>query len=142
MFTYKSNYLLTQFQVLNHSGILIFKNSTFIAVIPFVFFIGKLFHHLPLFKFNFCLLSAAACISVSSVVLTCFARALGPLHLSHVGVGDAFYKSVTWCQFFFFFWPRCVACGLLVPPPGIEPLAVEAQSLNHWTTREVPGAKF
>ena len=32
------------------------------------------------------------------------------------------------------------ACGILVPQPGIEPTppAVEAQSLNHWTAREVP----
>ena len=41
---------------------------------------------------------------------------------------------------FFFFWLRCVACGILVPRPGIKPVphAVEVQSLNHWTTREVP----
>ena len=33
-----------------------------------------------------------------------------------------------------------MACGTLVPCPGIEPVppAVEAWSLNHWTTREVP----
>ena len=32
--------------------------------------------------------------------------------------------------------------GILVPWPGIEPgpLAVEAQSPNHWTTREFPGS--
>ena len=43
--------------------------------------------------------------------------------------------------FFFFFWPRRVACAILVPRPGIEPTPpeVEAQSLNHWTIREVPG---
>ena len=31
------------------------------------------------------------------------------------------------------------ACGTLVPQPGIEPVppAVEVQSLNHWTAREV-----
>ena len=31
-------------------------------------------------------------------------------------------------------------CGILVSRPGIEPLApaVEVQSLNHWTAREVP----
>ena len=41
----------------------------------------------------------------------------------------------------FFFWPHCMACRILVPPPGIEPTptpALEAWSLNHWTTREVP----
>ena len=32
------------------------------------------------------------------------------------------------------------ACRILVPWPGIKPVppAMEAQSLNHWTTREVP----
>ena len=40
----------------------------------------------------------------------------------------------------FFFWPRHAACGILVPRPGMEPVppAVEARSLNRWTTREVP----
>ena len=35
--------------------------------------------------------------------------------------------------FFFFSWPCCTACGILVPPPGMEPtpLALEAWSLNH-----------
>ena len=49
--------------------------------------------------------------------------------------------------FFFFknlkflcFWPHFTACGILVPWPEIEPIppALEAQSLNHWTAREVP----
>ena len=31
------------------------------------------------------------------------------------------------------FWLHCAACGILVPWPGIEPVA-------HWTTREVPTA--
>ena len=37
-----------------------------------------------------------------------------------------------------------MACGILVPQPGIKPVppAVEAWSLNHWTTREVPIMKF
>ena len=35
-----------------------------------------------------------------------------------------------------FFWPHHVACGILVPQPGIEPgsLAVKAWSPNHWIT--------
>ena len=43
-------------------------------------------------------------------------------------------------MFFFFSWPCRVACGIIVPRPGIEPVppAVEARSLNHWTTGEVP----
>ena len=42
--------------------------------------------------------------------------------------------------FFFFFWPHCAAYGIIVPQPGIEPSppAVEAQSLTHWTARELP----
>ena len=51
------------------------------------------------------------------------------------------FKSVTFLKNF---WPYCVACGILpgIPWPGIEPAppTVEAQSLNHWTTREVPVA--
>ena len=47
---------------------------------------------------------------------------------------------VFWVFFFnLFFWPHRVACGILVPRPGIEavPPALGAQSLNHWTPREV-----
>ena len=37
---------------------------------------------------------------------------------------------------YWFFWPPCVACRMLVPQPVIEPglSAVKAQSSNHWTT--------
>ena len=40
----------------------------------------------------------------------------------------------------FIFWPQHVACGVLVPQLQIEPVspALEAQSVNHWTSREVP----
>ena len=40
----------------------------------------------------------------------------------------------------FVFWPCPTACRILVPQPGMEPMppAVEACSLNHSTTREVP----
>ena len=40
----------------------------------------------------------------------------------------------------FQFGPHRMACGILVPLPGIKPIppAVEAQSPNHWTAREVP----
>ena len=33
-----------------------------------------------------------------------------------------------------------MACGILVPEPGIEPMppAADVQSLNHWIAREVP----
>ena len=38
------------------------------------------------------------------------------------------------------FWLCCAACGVPVPQLGIEPVppVLEAQSLNHWTAREVP----
>ena len=42
------------------------------------------------------------------------------------------------------FWPCCVARGVLVPLPGIRPVpsALEAQSLNHLTSREAPPTQF
>ena len=42
---------------------------------------------------------------------------------------------------FIYFWPHSAAYRILVTQPGIEPVppALGAQSLNHWTTREVPG---
>ena len=41
---------------------------------------------------------------------------------------------------FNFFWPSCIAGGILVPGPGIEPMpsAAKAWSPTHWTAREVP----
>ena len=44
-------------------------------------------------------------------------------------------------QDLFIFWLCSAAWEILVPWPGTEPAppTLEAQSLNHWTTREVPG---
>ena len=58
-----------------------------------------------------------------------------------------FYLFDAISLFLFFsltFWPHCTTCGILVPGPGIEPAApaVEAQSLNRCTTREVPISLF
>ena len=43
---------------------------------------------------------------------------------------------------FLYLAPQDLSCGMqdLVPQPGIErgPPALGAQSLSHWTTREVP----
>ena len=39
---------------------------------------------------------------------------------------------------FFFLIFGCTICGILVPQSGIKSPAVEAWSLSHWTTREVP----
>ena len=42
------------------------------------------------------------------------------------------------------FWPHCAACGILVPRQGIETIgpALEAQSLNYRTAKEVPVSFF
>ena len=42
--------------------------------------------------------------------------------------------------YLFIYWPRQTACGISVLQPGIKPMlhTLEAQSLNHWTAREVP----
>ena len=42
--------------------------------------------------------------------------------------------------FIYLLWPCHVACGILVPQPGIEPMppALEACCLNHRTSREAP----
>ena len=41
------------------------------------------------------------------------------------------------------FWLCHPICGVLVPPPRAEPThpELEAWGLNHWTTREMPGAQ-
>ena len=43
-------------------------------------------------------------------------------------------------KFYYYHYFGHAAYAILVPWPGIEPmaLAVEVQSPNHWTTREVP----
>ena len=45
---------------------------------------------------------------------------------------------------FLFFWPHCVAYGILVPWQEIKPVpsALGTRSLNHWTAREVPVEAF
>ena len=45
---------------------------------------------------------------------------------------------------YFMFWPHMQHVGILVSPSGMEPMppALEAWSLTHWTTREVPCLLF
>ena len=52
---------------------------------------------------------------------------------------DTLFICSRYC-FFLFFWPHCVAHGILVTQPGIKPVppAVEVGSLHHWISREVP----
>ena len=44
----------------------------------------------------------------------------------------------------FIFWPCHVACGILVPWPGIDPgpLSVRARSPNNWIARKFPQTSF
>ena len=54
-----------------------------------------------------------------------------PFHFVHCSL---------YCVEAFFFWPYHVACGILIPGPGIQPRspAVKAQSHTQWTTMEFP----
>ena len=51
---------------------------------------------------------------------------------------QVFGKNFVFLQFFFFFWPQCAACRILVSQPDIEPglSVVRAHSFNHWPARE------
>ena len=59
--------------------------------------------------------------------------------MSHLEVTEIF-NTLALVFLLFFSWPHDSACGILFPQPGMKPtsLATEAQSLNHWTAREVP----
>ena len=48
------------------------------------------------------------------------------------------YSPLQLICIYFIVWPRHTACGILIPPPGINPAipVVEAQSSKHWTLRE------
>lgn len=58
----------------------------------------------------------------------------------------SFYSSLMFCSclssvlFCFFLWLSHMTCGILVPRPEIKPSppALEAGSLNLWTSREAP----
>ena len=50
------------------------------------------------------------------------------------------FYSIFKFYLFYLFRLGYAACGVLFPRPGVETatLAVEVQSLNHWTARKVP----
>ena len=54
-------------------------------------------------------------------------------------INNNIFQRIT---FFVSFWPCCMACGILVPQPGIQcrPLAMRAWNPNHWTAREFLGS--
>ena len=99
--------------------------------------------YLPLFP-------AWLCLASETLLFPLFEMVFPPLVLqrrAHTSGQNESLASVcfliflkrAWKQALFFFWPCPMACGILVPPPRIEhtPFAVETQSLNHWTAREV-----
>ena len=51
------------------------------------------------------------------------------------GMRASFWNLKTHLCFALFFWPCCVACGILVLPP--VPPALGTWSLNHWTARDI-----
>ena len=58
---------------------------------------------------------------------------------------SAIHKHIsTLFYYFIFIFGHTAAWGTLVAQPGIKPTlpALEAQSLNHWTTREIPRHSF
>ena len=57
---------------------------------------------------------------------------------------NQFQETNIWCFFPGVGGPHPVAFGILVSWPGMEPMppALEMQSLNHWTAREVPPMIF
>ena len=71
---------------------------------------------------------------------------MGSQRVGHHWVTNTFTFSCSLATFylFFFFWPCCVACIILIPWPGVEPMspALESQNLNHWTIREVPATFY
>ena len=72
------------------------------------------------------------------IITLCLITKLGFLKCVHVCVCVCVCVCVY--IYIFFFCPSCTACEILVPQPGIIPMppALEAWSLNHWTTREAP----
>ena len=65
-----------------------------------------------------------------------------PMMFTPPPVPDSYTSPVAFVPLFllFIFWPCQVACGILVPQPGIKPVptALRSWSLNHQTAREVP----
>ena len=62
------------------------------------------------------------------------------VHGKFLSISSKLLAQFIYFFFLFSFWP----CRILVPCPGIQPPspAVDVQSLNHWTAREVPSPIF
>ena len=57
---------------------------------------------------------------------------------------ESLLNLLQYCFHFMVWFFGCKSLGISVPQPGIEPtpVCVGRQSLNHWTTREIPHACF
>ena len=64
--------------------------------------------------------------------------------VARVGLGGVPGSLGPLAFFYFYFWLCCVASGISVPRPGIEPAhpAMEVWSPNHETAREVAPATY
>ena len=85
-------------------------------------------------------------VSFSSVLMEFAARGL---RMWLAGMRSQFWRDcasfmIGISSAFVFAHAAHVACRILVPWPGIEPVtpALGACSLNHWTTREIPDHSF
>ena len=110
------------------------------------------FLHLSIAPCDFSLL-ACGCDGLRKLIFECWTSPeyLDKFHLFQYVILLLFFKNLLKFLFYFIFilfyftllfcfWPHRVACGILVPSPGIEPgpPAVETWSPNHWTAREFP----
>ena len=79
-----------------------------------------------------------ACMSMGIVFMYMWVCLCVFLHLCSVCVCGYMFICVHMC--ICIFWPCYEAWGILAPQPGMKhmPPEVEAQSPNHWTTREFP----
>ena len=82
------------------------------------------------------------CVFLTKTLVTAF-RALpdnpGWAHLKTLSSVTSVKTLFPFFSFWLIFSPHQMACRILVPQPGIKPAppALEVQSLNHWTAREV-----
>ena len=99
------------------------------------------------FDWYFCRISSISCSIMGSRARSLFWRSstvqLFSYERGRQHSHDKARVSGFWRQpslLFFFFWPCHLACGILVPWPGIEPapLALKVWGPNHWNTREIP----
>ena len=115
---------------------------------PFTFFTVLLKFHLSerpslttLYKTAFLSLQSLSSYPALFSFSTCYMFICFLKHCFLLPLDCKLHENRNFLNFILSFWLPHVACGILVPWPGIEPMppALEAQSLNHLTAREVLG---